>query len=144
MSENSARSFICVACHCLVQICCSCDRGNIYCSSTCSNLSRKKLKKDANKRYQSGRKGRTNHAKRQQRYRLKKNKVTGHSIQKTSVYVSLSIQEKKQVAHPIYVVTEKFYCCICGKLCSKFVRKNFLLRTVANKKKIVPLQPQAP
>ena len=74
---RSARLYNCARCHHQVIICSHCDRGQSYCSGTCSIQSRREKQQEANGRYQSTVKGRHFHATRQQQYRQRqKQKVT--------------------------------------------------------------------
>lgn len=96
------RLFQCALCHCQVQICKRCDRGHIYCSS-CSSLARRTSTRKSSIRYQQSRRGRFNHAKRQQLYRTRQlNKVTHHSSpppsQPSYSSLSLKIRQNEKVS----------------------------------------------
>jgi len=70
-TENSTRLFQCCRCFKLVSICSYCDRGNIYCSKSCSVPARKYSRCSASSRYQLTTYGKQNHALCQKRYRAK-------------------------------------------------------------------------
>jgi len=72
----SFRLFNCARCHKQVLICSKCDRGNIYCSRTCSTESRRESIREANRHYQRSPHGARNHARRQMAYRARQKKVT--------------------------------------------------------------------
>ncbi len=71
------RLFLCALCYEQVIICTRCDRGNIYCSFSCSFTARKNSLREAGVRYQRSHKGRLNHALRQRHYmqRLREFKI---------------------------------------------------------------------
>lgn len=79
--ETKTRTFNCRRCHKQVFICIQSDRGNVYCSRTCSKISRQRSLKASGKKYQMSRKGRFKHAERQKRYRDKIKLVTHHTSQ---------------------------------------------------------------
>ena len=54
------RMFLCGHCGELVQICPSCDRGNVYCSRECAAARRRESVRQAAKRYQQTRRGAQN------------------------------------------------------------------------------------
>jgi len=56
-------------CRASFTICISCDRGQRYCSASCRDAARRRQRRAADKRYQSGQRGRQTHRCRQQRYR---------------------------------------------------------------------------
>jgi Zn-finger protein len=75
--KHTLRLYYCAFCYAQTFICSNCDRGQIYCSSTCSSVARKKSCKEANQRYQKTIKGRVTNALRQKRFRRRlKNLVT--------------------------------------------------------------------
>ena len=74
---STGRLFSCALCFRQVTICSGCDRGNLYCSSSCSRRARTKRQREAGLRYQKTPQGRRFHAARQARYRIRlKEKVT--------------------------------------------------------------------
>lgn len=75
------RRFHCGRCGKVAYICSRCDRGQQYCSSTCRSEARRRDVGAAGARYQRTRRGRENHARRQQKYRDRqaaRKKVTHH------------------------------------------------------------------
>ncbi len=120
--ENTLRLFNCARCHRQVQICQHCDRGNIYCNSNCSKISRISSLRDASKRYQKTRQGRFKHAARQKRYRDKIKSVTYHGSHEPSNN-DLILEMDKPVEF-----TPKKQCDFCGKTGSNFIRLDFLKR----------------
>ena len=79
-TRRTFRLFSCARCRKQVLICSACDRGNIYCSLTCSNLSRQESVRQASRRYQQSPLGARNHARRQTAYRRQQKKVTHQGI----------------------------------------------------------------
>lgn len=89
--KNIARRYSCHFCHKKVIICHSCDRGNIYCGTVCSQLGRRTSNRAADRKYESHQQGRLKHAERQRRYRLRCKKiVTEHSSNLIPTHALLS------------------------------------------------------
>ena len=63
------RLFLCGQCRTQVVLCSRCDRGNIYCSAVCAQISRRQFQRDAGDRYQRSPRGRLAHAERSRRHR---------------------------------------------------------------------------
>ena len=59
---RSARLFLCVRCRAQVLLCSHCDRGQVYCTRTCSFAARRERRRHTAKRYQDSRGGRLKHA----------------------------------------------------------------------------------
>jgi len=72
------RRFVCDRCRRAVYLCSHCDRGQRYCSRTCSASARRKSVRAAGRRYQQTRRGRRLHALRQQSYRERRRKKVTH------------------------------------------------------------------
>ena len=88
--KNIARHYLCHWCHKRVIICHVCDRGNIYCGKTCSQIARETSKRIADRKYQSNQRGKLKHAERQKRYRKRCiKKVTDHSSKPLPTHDSL-------------------------------------------------------
>ncbi len=128
LMQTSSRKYQCLRCHTLVIICHHCDHGQRYCANGCSKKARKDSLHRASKKYQATRRGRFNNALRQQRYRCKKKqKVTHHSSLKMSLHdvlVKRLMSDKKVANPPHYGKTMR--CHHCGKVCSPFLRDDFL------------------
>ena len=60
--EQPARMFLCACCRAQVVVCGHCDRGQRYCAGGCSERTRRRLQREAGKRYQRGSVGRHKHA----------------------------------------------------------------------------------
>jgi hypothetical protein len=121
--EHTARIFNCARCHRQVVICSCCDRGNIYCSQTCSTASRQESIRAAGVRYQKTYTGKLKHAERQRRYRCKK--VTHHSYQMlpTNDLLRFDIDEAIKI-----VRKDELHCHFCGCSCNQLLRTSFLGR----------------
>jgi hypothetical protein len=127
----TARLFNCAHCHRQVIICSHCDRGNIYCGVVCSKTVRRLSLRLSGKRYQSTYRGRVKHAARQQRYRSKSKKVTHQGSPDSPSHDPLMAQQ--EVLEPIVTIENTgIYCYRCGRLCSPFLRLDFLHRTPAS------------
>jgi hypothetical protein len=72
-------------------VCPACERGQVYCSVSCSRLARRLQHREANRLYQQSKKGRLHHSDRQRAYRQRKaralsqatasEKVTDHTYE---------------------------------------------------------------
>lgn len=67
--DRPARLFLCARCRDQVLLCSHCDRGQQYCSRSCSSLSRREGRCKAARRYQCSRGGRLKHAARSASWR---------------------------------------------------------------------------
>lgn len=124
--ERTARFYNCVRCFRHTLICNRCDRGNIYCASSCSRQARLLNHRKANQKYQSSPKGRQKHAARQRRYRErqkeKKKKVTdqgSRDLPPNDLLPSEPNEDKSQKATVLY-------CHFCNEPVSSFLRNGYL------------------
>lgn len=69
--EGSARLFLCARCAVQVRLCSRCDRGQRYCTPSCSNTARRTAQREAARRYQRSHNGRMVHAARSRRWRIR-------------------------------------------------------------------------
>jgi hypothetical protein len=130
MQKSDCRLFNCAGCHAEVIICRPCDRGNIYCSSVCAALARKKYMKKAGDIYQGTKEGMHMHAERQKRYRKRlKDKqlkiVTQQGSQEAHVsdLLPMKINNAMLQHHSSLAVCSNSYCChFCGANCYKTQR----------------------
>ncbi len=76
----AGRAYLCALCHCRANICPQCDRGQIYCSKSCSQKARRSRQREAGRRYQVSDRGRLLHAERSRRYRDACRAVTHHGL----------------------------------------------------------------
>jgi hypothetical protein len=70
--DRVARLFLCARCRDQVLLCSHCDRGQQYCSRSCSSVSRRERRREAAQRYQSSRRGQLKHAARMGRWRQRR------------------------------------------------------------------------
>jgi hypothetical protein len=127
--EPTSRLYQCLLCHSQVTVCSQCDRGQIYCSTICAAIARKKSLKKAASRYQNTFNGKRLHAARQACYRMRSIKIvtyqgslpTGHHDSMNEVKRRPSKTEKELVETP-------FCCFFCGKPVSAWYRTDFLRR----------------
>jgi len=130
--ENTARLYNCVRCQRQVTICSHCDRGNIYCGTSCANLTRRESLKAAGRRYQGSRRGRFKHAERQRRYRSRSKKVTHQGSPETPSNAPLST--RSEVPESVVGVEDgTIHCHFCGRLCGDFLRRDYLHRTTPSR-----------
>ena len=73
--DDSARLFLCARCFVQVQLCSRCDRGQRYCTPSCSSLARDAAQREAASRYQRSRGGRMAHAARSRRWRIRHHRL---------------------------------------------------------------------
>jgi hypothetical protein len=126
----STRIYHCARCHCQVVICSDCDRGNVYCNTGCAKDARTESLSQANKKYQSSRKGRFSNAARQQRFRLQKKQiVTDQGSASPEADALLPDDTKKQI-HVVQKarVSEKMHICchFCQRECDLYLRLGFI------------------
>ena len=130
---QDARLFHCARCRTQVLICRQCDRGQLYCSSICSQQARTDSLHRANHRYRTSRRGRMNNAARQQRFRQRQAKKVTHQgsiplprcapLRRSprSLMPSHFSEHRPRLLH-----TQR--CCVCGQTCGAFLRLDFLRR----------------
>jgi len=100
--DDSYRLLICLACGQQVKLCVHCDRGNIYCSSTCAAKRRRESVARAKRKYQKSFAGALRHAKSQMAYSgREKQKVTDQgSIEEVSDVIVLAVDEETSSRQP--------------------------------------------
>ena len=76
LGEPSYRLYNCERCGVQVRICRRCDHGQIYCAAECAKRRRRESVRRAGARYQRTRRGALCHARRQRRWRLRRQEVT--------------------------------------------------------------------
>jgi len=153
---ETARLFNCTACHLLVSICSSCDRGNIYCSISCALTARKKSTRRANQRYQNTHRGKMMHANRQRRYRERQRQckkqmiqqkiqhgyrmlpaakkiVTDHTSKNLPLSMSLPLVATNLDIPKVVGISTDIICHFCESRCANLLRRGFV-RTTAVKK----------
>ena len=139
--ENTARLYNCARCHRQVTICSHCDRGNLYCGKSCADRARSTSLRAAGKRYQRTRRGRFNHAERQRRYRSRSKKVTHQGSLELPANDPLTTRSEAP-SSVVVVEDEAIRCHFCGRLCSGFLRLEYLHRTapsLASDRKVIHL-----
>lgn len=143
--EPTSRFYQCLLCHEQTVICSKCDHGQIYCSSRCSALARRKSLKAAGKRYQLTINGKRNHAARQARYEMNlKTNLTHHSSLQVSQCAPIQSLENDTKNTERKHDKSTLICCFCNKPVSFWLRNDFLKQRAH--KKIIGLRrsPQAP
>jgi hypothetical protein len=79
------------SCGAVFYLCPHCDRGQRYCSSRCRDKSRRRQRREANRRHQQSVEGRLDHRDRQRAYRRRlQARVTDQSSLRTSPCVNLT------------------------------------------------------
>lgn len=125
--KHSLRLYSCTLCHSQVTICSCCDRGQIYCASSCSSIARKESCKEANQRYQKTQKGKLNNALRQRRFRQRlKNLVTDQGTHATQQHALLQTVENESTKSVIKHNGISIKCSFCQKDASNYARTVFL------------------
>jgi hypothetical protein len=118
---DDTRVFRCARCHEMVRICRRCDRGNRYCSRECSRLGRQGSLREARRRYARSHRGRARHAARQVRYRARRSNADPTS----TPYRGFTSRSATWAVQKVPALTSSV-CLSCGRLCSDFVRLDFL------------------
>ena len=72
MHDQTGRLFLCARCQAQVLVCRQCDRGQRYCASGCSTITRLSRQREASNRYQQSRAGRHKHAARMHQWRQRR------------------------------------------------------------------------
>lgn len=129
--NNTARLYNCARCCSQVIVCAHCDRGNIYCGSSCATRSRIQNHRIANHIYQKTFRGSQKHAARQRVYR-------SHQKQKVTDQGSTPVSQN-DLLPPIKNGTKKIdssqaHCHFCGKHVSHYLRNDYLRYYTKNKK----------
>jgi hypothetical protein len=128
------RRFHCCRCQRAVYICSHCDRGHQYCSEACRQGARRDSVRAAGARYQRTRRGRANHARRQDEYRRRRaagEKVTHHRCQAVPAsgsVVSCAQETPAQASSrlPGTGARTALRCFVCLHACEPYVRSDFL------------------
>ena len=128
------RRFHCCRCQRVVYICSYCDRGRQYCSEGCRQGARRDSLRAAGARYQETRRGRLNHARRQNEYRRRQaagEKVTHHGCQSESPSGTVVACVQETAVHFVSRPSgsgpqEGLRCFVCGHACEPYVRSDYL------------------
>ena len=118
------RRYLCAGCRTAVLICSHCDRGQRYCTTGCAGQARRRSVRAAGRRYQDSLRGRHAHAKRQQRYRARTQKVTHQGSPPPAVSDQLQ-SEPSAPEKPV-----PWHCCRCHHPLPDWVRQGFLHRRI--------------
>lgn len=138
--EPTSRLYQCILCHSQATVCSKCDHGQIYCSTICSSIARKKSLKIAGSRYQNTFNGKRLHAARQARYRMRLIKIVTHQGSPPARHHDSIHQVKNKPKKTEKELNEMpFCCCFCEKPVSGWYRHDFLRR----KSKKIPTRPRS-
>ena len=127
--QPTSRLYFCLLCYQKVVICSHCDRGHEYCSKACSTQARKINMKASSRRYQDTFIGKLAHALRQSDYRARLKKVTHQGFYKSPLNDSLASSSEAPVS-PAVIEDEGIICHFCTRMCSAFLRLDYLHRTL--------------
>lgn len=143
--EPTSRLYQCILCHSQATVCSKCDRGQIYCSTICSSIARRKSLKRAGSRYQSTFNGKRLHAARQSRYRMRLIKIVTHQgSPSTRHHDSINPLKNKTEKTDKKLNKTQFCCCFCEEPVSGWHRHDFLRRRSIKKPTRPRGYPQAP
>lgn len=98
--RESIRRFLCAGCRVEAYICTHCDRGQRFCAEECARAARRRSQREADRRYQSSRRGRLMHAERSRRYRLRRKSVTDHGSLLSAAYGVLGMSATEAHSRP--------------------------------------------
>ena len=129
----SARFFLCALCRKQVVVCRRCDRGQIYCTETCSRQRRSERQHEAKTRYAKSRAGRHNNAERQRRFRARLFShnppilkiVTDQGSAPSSPADNLVLDQHEPIKHQ----PTDMRCHHCRQYCDPLLRSDFLPST---------------
>jgi hypothetical protein len=124
--EPTPRLYFCLLCYQNALVCRHCDRGQVYCSQSCSQTRRKENMKASSRRYQASFKGRASHARRQARYRARQNKVTHQGSSMNDNDALLSPTENNSENEKLEQPANKPCCFFCGKSVPLLWRRSFI------------------
>lgn len=143
--KQTSRLYQCALCHRQAIVCSQCDRGQIYCSKTCSDKARTQSVKSARTRYRQSFKGKRNHAACQARYRDRLSKIVmdqgSPPLDQCASMDSLNKHPKNTEKEQS---PEQLTCCFCKKQVSDWLRSDFLRRRVSKNRAELRASPQAP
>lgn len=122
--ELPGRRYLCAGCRTAVLICSHCDRGQRYCTAGCAGEARRRSVRAAGRRDQAGLRGRHAHAKRQQRYRVRPQKVTHQGSPPPALADPISSEPSVPVK-PV-----PWHCWRCHRPLPDWVRQDFLRRRI--------------
>jgi hypothetical protein len=143
--ESTSRLYQCLLCHSQATVCSKCDHGQIYCSTNCSSIARKKSLKAAGSRYQNTFNGKRLHAARQAKYRRGLIKIVTHQgSPPTPPHDSMGPVKNKPKKNEKGLNELPFCCCFCEKPVSGWFRQDFLRQRSANKRTRPRAYSQAP
>ena len=125
-TKKTARLFNCHRCHQPVSIFSRCDRGNIYCGSTCSGRARALNHRIANHKYQLSLKGRLKHAQRQRCYRERQKAIAKKVTDQGSPVLPPNGVLPERPNEPSTRQVCVTHCHFCGEPVSLFLRNGFL------------------
>lgn len=124
--ELDARIYYCVRCRKQTIICSHCDRGNVYCASTCSPIARVLNHRIANQKYQQTLKGRRKHAERQRRYRQRQKEKIKKVTDRGSSDLPPNDLLPPAPSETAFDRIEPACCHFCGEMVSHFLRIGYL------------------
>ena len=132
--EPAARRYSCAQCQTPVLVCSHCDHGNRYCQD-CAREVRQCKQRGAAKRYQNSLRGRSNHARRQRRYRerqRRKSKTLAEIVtHQGSPPVSLpALLSPEAAVIEVDAPQPLWQCHFCQGNCAEMVRVDFLRRRI--------------
>jgi hypothetical protein len=153
VKNNTVRRYYCRRCNTLVDVCSSCDRGNIYCGKECSSLQRLENQRRSNKTYRNDPISKIQSKGRQQRFRNrikeKRSNVTEQGSKKVNNSrpfipdednqgskltfknnIEQSITLKRPSISNIKALLSKqedvIRCSFCSSICSTIIRHSYL------------------
>ena len=152
-AQGAARLLMCARCSLQVVLCRRCDRGQRYCSQTCSAASRRESQRAAARRYQSTDGGRNTHAARSRRWRLARlaeqsddPRVThqGGLDEPTGMDDAPSVQTVQSAGHPTCRAWLNFRCVHCHSSLAPWVRQGLSRRARQRPRRRAPPTPNKP
>lgn len=126
----SGRTLTCVHCQAVVLVCPNCDRGQRYCSARCRDQARGVAQRAAAVRYQSTPRGRSAHARRQRRYRVREvqKKVTHQGSQAlgSGDVLTSELSVEAPATRKVAPAATAWHCHWCARTLAGVIRRDFL------------------
>ena len=123
--EASCRMLLCGRCRSQVLVCRRCDRGQVYCAGTCAQQARRHHQREARRRYQATPCGRSMHADRNRRYRVRQRSVTDQGpLKEHEAGLLPGVEAHGPVSEqsPSRSPSRDWRCHFCRQAASAFVR----------------------
>jgi hypothetical protein len=136
----SGRLLLCAKCRNQAVVCSCCDRGQIYCSSSCAGEARGLKLREAGRRYRRTSRGRQMGAARMGRMRARQKIVTHHGSPPLPpddlLPIDATVTTRDDISLPERPRTSTEHCHWCGRRCLPQLRQDFLRRRDRHRRRL--------